>query len=332
MRGWLLFHNDVADDVPEAPEIRRFIEVGTRRGHELRVLKPRDFELIVGNEREWKAEYEGRPIARPDFIVPRTGSESSYFTLAVLRHFERQGVAMINGSTAVDLCADKLQTLQALSAEGLPIPRTVLAKFPVEIDVIEKELGFPVILKTLRGTRGAGVLMCPDRAQCEDIANLLGDAGANADFIFQKYIASSHGRDVRVLVVGDKVVAAMARQSPDGGFKSNVSLGGRGLPYDPPKEMSDLAIAASKALGCDVAGVDILFDEDGYRICEVNSSPGFQGLQKATGVSVPDFVLALAEDRLRPPVQPRRSLWRRIFYGRETGTDGKQRRKKPRQQ
>jgi gamma-F420-2:alpha-L-glutamate ligase len=312
MRGWLLFHGDHTGDAPEAPEIRRFLEVGTKRGHELQVLRPREFELIVRNDRHWKAEYEGKLLPRPDFIIPRTGSESSYFTLAVLRHFEQQGVAMINGAAAVDGCADKLRTLQILSAAGLPIPRTVLAKFPANIDIIEEELGFPVILKTLRGTRGAGVVLCPDRNQCEDLAMLLGDTATNADFIFQQYIASSHGRDVRVLVVGDKAVAAMARMSPDGGFKSNVSLGGRGLRYDPPPEMAELAVAAAKAMGCDVAGVDILFDEQGYRICEVNSSPGFQGLEKATSISVPDVILGMAERRLAPPANDVAPRWRRI--------------------
>lgn len=315
MRGWLLFNSDIADGVPEAAEIRRFIEAGKRRGIRLDALRPRDFELIVSTEREWRAEYAGGKLPRPDFIIPRTGSETSYFTLAVIRQFERMGVAMINGADAVEACADKLQTLQLLSASGLPIPRTILAKFPVDVDVIERELGFPVVVKKLRSTRGAGVLLCQDRDQFDDLASLLGDAAHQSDFIFQQYIARSHGRDVRLLVIGNEVAAAMERRSITGNFKSNISLGGVGECMTPPEEMTQLAIEAAKALRLDVAGIDVLYDEKGYRICEANSSPGFVGLEKACPVSVPDKVFDYVAARLKPPARPRRPLWRRILPG-----------------
>ena len=316
MRGWLLFHNDVADDVPEAPEMRRFMEVGKRRGIKLDVLRPRDFELIVSTEREWRAEYAGGKLPRPDFIIPRTGSETSYFTLAVIRQFERMGVPLITGAEAVEACADKLQTLQLLSASGLPIPRTILAKFPVDVDLIERELGFPVVVKKLRSTRGAGVVLCQDRDQFDDLASLLGEAAHQSDFIFQQYIAKSHGRDVRLLVIGGLVAAAMERRSLTGNFKSNISLGGIGECVDPPEEMARLAIEAAKSLRLDIAGIDMLYDEKGYRICEANSAPGFVGLEKACPVSVPDKVLDYVAARLKPPTPARRSIWSRIPFGR----------------
>jgi len=313
MRGWLLFHNDVAEGVPEAAEIRRFIEAGKRRGIKLDALRPRDFELIVSTEREWRAEHAGGKLPKPDFIIPRTGSETSYFTLAVIRQFERMGVPLINGAEAVEACADKLQTLQLLSASGLPIPKTILAKFPVDVDVIERELGFPVVVKKLRSTRGAGVVLCQDREQFDDLASLLGDAAHQSDFIFQQYIARSHGRDVRLLVIGDKVAASMERRSLNGNFKSNISLGGTGECIDPPEEMAQLAIEAAKSLRLDIAGIDVLYDEKGYRICEANSSPGFVGLEKACPVSVPDKIFDYIIARLKPPEPPRKSLWRRII-------------------
>ncbi len=318
MRGWLLFDNDVADGVPEAAEIRRFIEAGRRRGIRLDTLRPRDFELIVSTEREWRAEYAGGKLPRPDFIIPRTGSDTTYFTLAVIRQFERMGVAMVNGAEAVDACADKLQTLQLLSASGLPIPKTILAKFPVDVDVIECELGFPVVVKKLRSTRGAGVVLCQDRDQFDDLASLLGDAGHQSDFIFQQYIASSHGRDVRLLVIGNEVAAAMERRSITGSFKSNISLGGVGECIAPPEGMAQLAIEAARTLRLDVAGIDVLYDETGFRICEANSSPGFVGLEKACPVSIPDRVFDYVTARLKPPAPPRRSLWRRIIPGRRS--------------
>ncbi len=314
MRGWLLFNHPVSEDVPEGHEIVRFLEVGRRRGLQLDVLKPRDFELIVTSERDWRAEYAGGKLPRPDFIIPRTGAETSYFTLAVLRQFERMGVAMINSAEAVEACADKLQTLQLLSASGLPIPRTILAKFPVDIDVIEQELGFPVVVKTLRSTRGAGVVLCQDREQFDNLASLLGDSNPGADFIFQKYIRSSHGRDVRLLVIGGKVTAAMERRARNGGFKSNISLGGIGAPITPPAEMADLAVKAADALRLDIAGIDVLYDERGYRICEANSSPGFQGLESVCHVSVPDKVFDFVATRLSPPTPaPKQSIWAKLI-------------------
>src|SRR5262245_52435602 len=229
MRCWLFFHRELAPDVPEAPEVLRFAAVASKSGIDLTILNPRDFDLIVDSAHGWSAIYQGRRMPKPDLIIARTGSETTYFTLAVLRHFERQGVAMVNGPAAIEAVADKLQTLQILSAAGLPIPKTILAKFPVDVEIVERELGFPVVVKTLRGTRGEGVLLCSSREQFHDLANLLDGARTGADFIFQQYVKASHGRDVRLLVVHGRVVAAMLRKSTDGGFKSNISLGGVGV-------------------------------------------------------------------------------------------------------
>jgi gamma-F420-2:alpha-L-glutamate ligase len=319
MHCWLLFHRELRRDVPEAAEVLRFQNVAAAAGIRLDVLNPRHFELIVDGSEGWSAVYQGRRLARPDLIIPRTGSETTYFTLAVLRHFERQGIAMVNSSSAVEAVADKLQTLQILSGAGIPIPKTILGKFPVDVNVIERELGFPVVVKTLRGTRGNGVVLCANREQFNDLANLLdgahsGSNQAGSDFIFQQYIEASHGRDVRVLVINGRAVAAMERRSTDGSFKSNISLGGVGTAFEPPPAMAELAVRVAKVLGLDVAGVDILLDREGYRICEANSSPGFQGLEKACGISVPDEIFNAMRSRLGlPPAQRRRSSWKRLL-------------------
>ena len=291
LRGWILFQNALDPAVPEAPEVFRFQEAAQARGIDLGVFNPHRFELIVGGGDEWSVTYEDRPIERPDFIICRTGAETDYYTLALLRHFERRGVRLINGPATIERVADKLHTLQSLSRVGLPIPRTILGRFPIDVDLVERELGFPVIVKTLKGTRGTGVLKCENRSQFEDLTGLLESAEAKADFILQHYIRASHGRDVRVLVVGGRVVAAMERRSLTGGFKSNVSLGGLGVAYNPPPEMAELAVRAAEVLGLDVTGIDILFDEQGYRICEANSAPGFQGLERASGLDVPTAIL-----------------------------------------
>lgn len=290
MRCWLFFNREVAPGVPEAPEILRFQETAKMLDIELHVLKPSEFDLVVDSNDTWSASYQGRDLRKPDLIIPRCGSETSYFTLAVLRHFERQGVAIANSPAAVESVADKLHTLQVVAGAGLPVPKTILGKFPVDVNLVERELGFPVVVKKLKGTRGNGVVLCRDRSQFDDLANLLDGAANGADFLFQQYIRASHGRDVRVLVINGQIVAAMERQSADGGFKSNISLGGHGRPFPAPPEMADLALKVTRALNLDIAGIDILFDEHGYRVCEANSAPGFQGLERACGLDVPAVI------------------------------------------
>lgn len=291
MRGWILFQHELDPAIPEVPEVFRFQEAAGAMGIELHVFQPHRFEMVVGTGSDWSMKYQGVSVERPDFVICRTGAETDYFTLALLRHIERRGVRLVNGPETIETVSDKLHTLQTLNRAGLPIPRTILGTFPIDVDLVERELGFPVIVKTLKGTRGAGVLKCEDRSQFEDLAGLLESAEAKADFILQHYVRASHGRDVRVLVVGGRVVAAMERRSLTGGFKSNVSLGGVGVAYNPPQEMAELAVQAADVLELDITGIDILFDEDGYRICEANSAPGFQGLERATGMDVPTAIL-----------------------------------------
>ena len=308
MRCWIFFHRDLNPELPEVHEVLRFQRVARDLGIELEVLKPRDFDLVVDTNEAWTATYNGHALEKPDAIITRTGAETSYFTLAVLRHFEQQGVLLVNGPRAIEAVADKLHTMQILARSGLPIPRTILGKFPVDVGLVERELGFPVVVKTLKGTRGTGVVLCADRAQFHDLANLLDGATVGSDFLFQQYIGASHGRDVRVLVVGGKAVAAMERRSADGGFKSNISLGGHARPYAMSREMAALAERVAEALELDVAGIDVLFDHDGYRICEANSAPGFQALEPACEIDVPAVVFtAIAEKlhRVAPPLMHR---------------------------
>ncbi len=303
MRVWLFFNRDLAPDTPEAPEVLRFVETAKALDIELHVLKPSEFDLVVDSSGGWSASYQGRELRKPDLIIPRGGSETSYFTLAVLRHFERQGVAIANSPAAIESVADKLHTLQIVAGAGLPVPKTILGKFPVDVGLVERELGFPVVVKKLKGTRGNGVVLCQDRAQFDDLANLLDGAASGADFLFQQYIRASHGRDVRVLVVNGEVVAAMERQSSDGGFKSNISLGGHGKTITPPKEMAELALKVTQALNLDISGVDILFDTNGYRICEANSAPGFQGLERACDIDVPEVIFRAMARKFAIPLR-----------------------------
>lgn len=289
LKVWILFHRDLGSGAPEVFEALRFRETAERIGVDLEIFQPNGFDLICAPSPAWNVHYRGRELDKPDFVICRTGSETDYFTLAIMRHFERRGVGLVNGSGAIEAVADKLHTMQLLVRAGLPTPATILSKFPIDIELVERELGFPVVVKSLRGTRGVGVMKSEDRASFADLVGLLENRDAS-DLIFQRYIAASHGRDVRVLVIGGKTVAAMERRATDGGFKSNISLGGSAEQIEPTREMRELAERAAKMLNLDIAGIDLLYDESGYRICEANSAPGFEGLERCSGLDVPEMI------------------------------------------
>lgn len=296
MRVWLLFHEDPQSDYPGAYAVRQFIETAARLNIELAVMNPVDFDLVVDRESNWSALYKGQNLEKPDFVIPRMGSETTYFMLAVLRHLEHQGIRVINSSLGMDAAADKMMTQQILSAKNLPVPKTVLAKFPVNVDFVEREIGFPVVVKSLRGTRGSGVVLCETREKFQDLAGLIGHVDSGTDFIFQEYIKHSHGRDVRMMVVFSEVVAAIERKSEGEGFKSNIEDSNALFPFDPPKELQKLAIDAAKALELDIAGVDILFDEDGsYRILEANSAPSFKTIETVCNVNLTEEIFRALE-------------------------------------
>lgn len=296
MRVWLLFHEDPQSDYPGAYAVRQFIETAARLNIDLAVMNPLDFDLVVDRESNWSALYNGQSLEKPDFVIPRTGSETTYFMLAVLRHLEHQGIRVVNSPLGMEAAADKMMTQQILSAKNLPVPKTILAKFPVDVNFVEREIGFPVVVKTLRGTRGHGVVLCETREKFQDLANLIGHVDTGTDFIFQEYIKHSHGRDVRMMVVFGDVVAAIKRKSEGEGFKSNIEDSSALFPYDPPKELQKLAIDAAKALQLDIAGVDILFDEDGsYRILEANSAPSFKTIETVCNVNLTEEIFRALE-------------------------------------
>jgi len=295
MKIWLFFHGPVEAGYPEAAEILRIIEESKReRNVEVEVLNPDNIDLLVDAAGEWKAMYEGRVLPLPDVIVPRTGTETTYAGYSVMRFYERMGVPFLNTPRVVETVADKLHTLQVLAAENIPCPRTMLGKFPPDLDMIEQNIGFPIVIKTLKGTRGGGVFLSETRDQFKDLADLLVEANSGAHIIFQKYISRSHGRDLRVFVVEGKVLAVMERNSGNTSFKSNISRGGQGKAHPITPEIKSLALKVAKHLRLEVTGIDLLFDDDGFTVCEANSSPGFSGLEPSCGVNAAQAILQAA--------------------------------------
>ncbi|MBU1535561.1 RimK family alpha-L-glutamate ligase, partial [Myxococcota bacterium] len=217
---------------------------------------------------------------------------------AVIRHLERLGVHTVNSSVAIDTVKDKLFSQQILAENNLPVPRTILVKFPINVDLVEKHLGFPVIVKTIYGAQGKGVFMADDRNQFIDMMSLVEVTNEKANIILQEYIEESRGRDLRVFTIGGRAVACMQRISNQG-FKANYSQGGRVEPYEMTPEIEYLATSASRIMGLDIAGVDLLFDKNGtFKVCEINSAPGFHGLEEACGINIPQEVFHYLRIRL----------------------------------
>lgn len=298
MKGWILYKEPDAHLLPDKYEMARFMEAAARRGIDLSIVAPEQFDLIVTRDDRRSVLLDGKTTPLPDFVVPRMGAGTTYFALAVLRHLERLGVYAVNPSASVEAVKDKLYTQQILAESGLPVPRTMLVKFPVDVDRVARALGFPVVVKTLSGAKGSGVYLCEDRATFADLMDFLEATKGNANIILQQFIASSRGRDLRVLVIGGRAVACMQRSATDGSFKANFSRGGKVEKHPITPEIEWLATQTARVLNLDVAGVDLLFDGEHFKICEANSSPGFRGMEQSQPVSVPDAVYDFVEVRL----------------------------------
>ncbi len=294
MKIWLFFHGPLEEGYPEAKEILRICDEAEKRGINYSVMNPDAIDLLVDSTGEWRAMYEGKVLGMPDVIIPRTGTETTYTGYSVMRFYERLGVPFLNTPRVVETVADKLHTLQVLAAHGIPVPRTMLGKYPPDLDMIEQQLGFPLVVKTLKGTRGGGVFLSESRDQFKDLIDILLEAGAQQHVIFQKYVNSSFGRDLRVFVVRNKVHAVMERTSNSTSFKSNISRGGSGKPHPITPEIEKLALQVAQQLRLEITGIDLLFDENGFTVCEANSSPGFSGLEPSCNINAAAIIIEAA--------------------------------------
>ena len=281
----------------EMYERQRFIEEAEKQGIDFTVVFADEIDLIVSRDDRKSIRYKNDIVSLPDVLLARTGSGTGYFNLSVIRQFERMNVPTLPNSASIEASKDKLYANQILAQAGLPIPKTLLTRFPCKADLVEKQVGFPCVLKVITGSHGAGVYLCRTPKEFEDLSELISSLDSKTSMIIQEYISDSEGRDLRVIVIGGRVVGAMQRTATDGSFKANISRGGEGAPHDVDDEMEMLAIQVAKVLDLDIAGVDLLFHPDGYKICEANSSPGFKGFEKALDINIPEKVFSYAKLR-----------------------------------
>lgn len=288
MKGWLLYKNHLEELSPEAYEVPRFLEEAKKQGIGLEVVTPYDFEIIATQNNRKSVLLRNEETTLPDFVLTRMGSGTTYYALAIIRHLEKLGVLCINSSTGIEQAKDKLHSHQILAERGIPIPKTMLAKFPTDVSLVGKHIGYPLVAKTLSGSQGQGVFLVKD---AESLGNMMEITEANnptANILLQEYMETSHGRDIRVIVIGGVPICGMLRTAKENKFKANFSQGADVEPIQLTNEMRWLASESSRALGLEISGVDLLYSPEGLKICEVNSSPGFEGMEKAHKNNVPE--------------------------------------------
>jgi gamma-F420-2:alpha-L-glutamate ligase len=298
MLGWILHKHSDFLIKPETYEIQKLIVEGNKVGIEIKVLQPEQIEIIVNRDDRKSIFVNDVQTSLPDFIIPRMGAGTTYFALALIRHLEKLGVYSFNSANSIEIVKDKLYQLQILAEVGMPIPKTMLAKFPLSLKVVDKHIGFPVVVKTISGSQGSGVFLCDKLESLEELMHMVENTNPNVNLIFQEFIQPSFGRDLRVVTVGGRVVGAMVRSSADGNFKANYSRGGLISKFDITPEIEWLVLEIARRLDLDIAGIDLLFDGDGFKICEVNSSPGFEGLEKACEKNIASEIIHFVKLRL----------------------------------
>ncbi len=282
---------------PELYSTRRLKEAALERGHEVRIIDVLKCYMNI-NIQNPSIHVKGVELPAFDVVIPRIGASVTTYGSAVLRQFEMMGVYPLNESVAITRSRDKLRSLQLLSRKGIGLPVTGYANKPSDIpDLIDMVGGPPLVVKLLEGTQGIGVVLAETRKAAESVIEAF--MGLKADIMVQEYIGESGGADIRCFVIGDKVVAAMQRQAAPGEFRSNLHRGGTAsLVRLSPAERAT-ALRAAKTMGLNVAGVDILRSNHGPLVMEVNSSPGLEGIEAATGKDVAGSIIAFMEKNAR---------------------------------
>lgn len=276
---------------------RRLVEAGEQRDHEVRVVNHKRCYMNIATHRP-AVHYRGEELKGFDAVIPRIGASITFYGAAVVRQFEMMGVYCLNESVAITRSRDKLRALQLLSRRGIGLPVTGFANSPDDTeDLLDQVGGAPVVIKLLEGTQGVGVVLAETRKAAESVIEAF--RGLNANFLVQEFIKEAGGADLRCFVIGEKVVAAMQRQAKEGEFRSNLHRGGTAQIAKMTPEERSTATRAARIMGLSVAGVDLLRSNHGPVVMEVNSSPGLEGIEQATGKDVAGQMIEFVEKNAR---------------------------------
>jgi ribosomal protein S6--L-glutamate ligase len=276
----------------------RLVDACKKRDHTVEVLNTLKCYMDIAAHRP-SVHYRGKELEPFDAVIPRIGASVTFYGAAVLRQFEMMGSYSLNESVAITRSRDKLRSLQILARDGLGLPLTGFANSPDDTkDLIKLVGGAPLVVKLLEGTQGKGVVLAETHKAAESLIDAFRNLDAN--FLVQEFIKEAGGADIRCLVVGNKVVAAMKRQAKEGEFRSNLHRGGTASLIRLTPEERSTAVRAAKKMGLNVAGVDLLRSNHGAVVLEVNSSPGLQGIESATGKDVASMIIQFIEKHAKP--------------------------------
>ncbi|AWB88806.1 RimK family alpha-L-glutamate ligase [Homoserinimonas hongtaonis] len=299
---------------PQSYSTQRLRSAAQQRGHTVKVLNTLRFAIdLAGPEPD--LHFRGRPLSVYDAILPRIGNSITYFGTAVVRQFEQMDVYTPNTANGIVNARDKLRATQILSRHNIAMPATAFVRNRADVrPAIEQVGGAPVVIKLLEGTQGIGVILAPDAKVAEAIIETLHSTKQNV--LIQQFIAESRGRDIRALVVGDRVVAAMRRSAVGDEFRSNVHRGGSVEPVELTPEYERAAVRSAQIMGLKIAGVDMLEGNDGPLVMEVNSSPGLQGIEAATKLDVAGAIIDYISNEVAfPDIDIRQRLAVSTGYG-----------------
>lgn len=276
----------------------RLVEAAENLGHEARVIDTLHCYMDITSNKP-SVQYKGEKLDPVDAVIPRIGASITFYGTAVLRQFEMMGVYPLNESVAISRSRDKLRSLQLLSRKGIGLPVTGFCHSPDNIqDLIKQVGGAPLVIKLLEGTQGIGVVLAETKKAAESVIEAF--MGLKANIMVQEYIKEAGGADIRCLVIGDKVVAAMKRQAQEGEFRSNLHRGGTAEVIKLTPEERSTAVRSARIMGLNVAGVDILRSNHGPVVMEVNSSPGLRGIEEATGKDIAGMIIKFIEKQGKP--------------------------------
>ncbi len=276
----------------------RLVEAAEKRGHEVMVVDPLLVYMDITSNQP-TIHYRKQELNDFHAVIPRIGASVTFFGTAVVRQFEMMGVFCLNESVAIARSRDKLRALQILARKGVGLPVTGFAhSTKMTDDLIRLVGGAPLVIKLLEGTQGRGVILADTQSAAESVIEAF--RGLDAYFLVQEYIEEAKGCDIRCLVIGDRVVASMQRKAKAGEFRSNLHRGGTASTVKLSPEERSAAVRAAKAMGLNVAGVDILRSKHGPLVMEVNSSPGLEGIERTTGVDVAGLLMEYIEREARP--------------------------------
>lgn len=276
---------------------QRIVAAAMSRGHTIDVINTLHVHMNITSSRN-TLRYGGRTLPLYDAVIPRIGASITHYGLAVLRQFETQGVYPLNESVAIGRSRDKLRALQLLAREGIGLPVTAFAHGPRKAEEVIREVGgTPVVIKLLEGTQGMGVILAETEASAKSIIEAF--SAANVNIMVQEFIHEAGGSDIRAFVIGGHVVAAMKRSGVKGDFRSNLHRGGKAEAIDLTAEETRTALQSAECLGLNVAGVDMLRSKRGPVVMEVNSSPGLEGIERATGADIAGVMIDFLERHAR---------------------------------